>query len=86
MFHKHLLLEGKLLEGGNDGLFFLYFSTKYKTIVRNSLPGSLWMGRLNRTCESSDIARIIFACAAFCERVYHFHQILKAVSGSMASH
>lgn len=65
MFHKYLLLEGEL-EGGNHGLLFLHFSTKYKTVVRNSLPESPRVDRLLRTFELSEIARrIIFACAVF---------------------
>lgn len=66
MFHKHLLLKSKLLEGGSHGLFLLYVSTQDKTVVRNSLPGSPWMDGLHRTCELPEIVRkIIFACAIF---------------------
>lgn len=49
MFHKHLLLESKLLEGGNHVFFLLHFSTQGKRVVRNSLPGSPWIDRLHMT-------------------------------------
>lgn len=68
MFHKHLLLESKLLQGRNHGLFLPHFSTQYSSsIVRNSLPGSPWMDEHHRTCQLPEIlkkkinfARVIF--------------------------
>lgn len=71
MFHEHLLLESKLPEGGNHGLFLFHFSAQYSS--ENSLPGNPWLDGLHRTCEIPKIVRkIIFACPVFYEEAPSF--------------